>query len=101
MCGGAKDRPGNLYWVAANQKETTMKAKEPRRVSAQQPNSQLALGENHGPENEPPPPEPDPIDEAAAESFPASDPPNFTGSTASPSSRQETDQSNLRGRIGR
>jgi hypothetical protein len=67
-----------------------MKSETTARKAEQAREKKLPAGQERSGYIKPPPPEEDPIDEAAAESFPASDPPAFTGTTGSPSDKFDT-----------
>jgi hypothetical protein len=63
-----------------------MNTKSPKRQTGPAA-SQLPAGQERADYVKPPAEASDPIDEAAEESFPASDPPAFTGAAATPSDK--------------
>jgi hypothetical protein len=72
--------------VELKKKGTTMKRSEKKEPKGEKTGASVPAGQERSGYVRPPLSEPDPVDEAADESFPASDPPSFTGATATPDS---------------
>jgi hypothetical protein len=65
----------------------------PRKTEDDKKENKLPAGQERSGYVKPPQlKDPDPVDKAAAESFPASDPPTFTGATITPSERDRIEK---------